>query len=529
MGTYVNPSNRQMQIALNDEIFVDKSMILTVLNKKFDTKGRFMCVSRPRRFGKTTVGDLISAFYSKGANSRAMFEKLKIAGEPNWDERLNKFNVIQFDINAFYSRYQDKGDIITHLTADVVREMVKEFPNIQINPDGKLSSAIISVFEETGVPFVVIIDEYDVLVREKIPSGEFRNYLAFLNDLFKSPDCGAAIGLAYMTGIMPIVKDRVESKLNNFHEYTMLDPQELAPYIGFTKPEVKELCEQFKIDYDECLRWYDGYDIAPGVSICNSNSVCRAITSHKFANYWNRTGAYAAISDYVKMNFDGVKEDIATMIGGGRVPVSISAFSNTLSDLGDKNRVFTYLIHLGYLTYKEKNSEGDGWASIPNGEIRNEWKTAIGDMKDMSKVVEMIRNSEELLEATLQRDEAAVAEALDKAHTYVTSAKYYNNEGALQSAVGLAYFSATSQYDINQELAAGYGFCDIAFKPYVKGAPGVIIELKMDQAPEFGLKQIKKNKYVEAMGSYRGPVYLVAVSYGKESKKHTCKIEVVER
>ena len=528
MGTYVNPGNRQMQKALNNEIFVDKSMILTVLNKKFDSEGCFMCVSRPRRFGKTMVGNLISAFYSKGADSRAMFEKLKIAKEPGWDERLNKFNVIKFDMNAFYSRYNESGDVTAMVNLLVVDEMREGFPDVTIRDGAPLAEAISEVFKRTEVPFVVIIDEYDVMVRERVSQKEFASYLSLLNSLFKSDDCGTAIALAYITGIMPIVKDRVESKLNNFIEYTMLKPQELAPYIGFTLEEVKELCDRFNVDYEECVRWYDGYRIAPTVSICNSNSVCRAISTGEFSNYWNRTGAYAAISDYVKMNFDGIKEDIATMIGGGSVPVKVGTFSNTLSDLGDKDRVFTYLIHLGYLVYCE-DSKRKGFCKIPNGEIRDEWENAISDMKDMSKVFEMTRNSDELLEATLQRDEAAVAEALDKAHTYVTSAKYYNNEGALQSAVGLAYFSATSQYDINQEVAAGYGFCDIAFKPYVKGAPGIIIELKMDQAPEVGLAQIKKNKYVDAMGSYRGPVYLVAVSYGKETKEHTCKIEVVER
>ena len=528
MGAYVNPGCDILQMDMSGDFYIDKSLIFTVLNKKFKTPSRFFCVSRPRRFGKTMVGNMISAFYSKGADSRAIFEKLKIAKVEDWDERLNKCNVIKIDLGEFYSRYSDTGDVIKSLKRVILDDMIKEFPDVDINTEAPFTEAIVSVFTKTQVPFVVIIDEYDVMVRERVSQKDFASYLSLLNDLFKSAACGSAIGLAYITGIIPIVRDRVQSKLNNFKEYTMLDPRELAPYIGFTLPEVKALCKKHKMDYEECLRWYDGYHIAPKVSICNSNSVCEAMTTHKFADYWSKTGAYAAISDYIRMDFEGIKEDIATMIGGGSVPVEVGTFTNVLSDLGDKDKVFTYLIHLGYLVYGE-DKKGKSFCKIPNGEIRTEWERAVKDMKDMGKVFEMIRGSDELLEATLQRDEAAVAEALDKAHTYVTSAKYYNNEGALQSAVGLAYFSATSQYDINQEVAAGYGFCDIAFKPYVKGAPGIIIELKMDQAPEVGLKQIKDNKYIEAMGSYRGPVYLVAVSYSKESKEHTCRIEVVER
>ena len=224
------------------------------------------------------------------------------------------------------------------------------------------------------------------------------------------------------------------------------------------------------------------------------------------------------------MDFDGIKEDIATMVGGGSVPVKVGTFSNTLSDLGDKNRVFTYLCHLGYLVYDDKTKT----CSIPNGEIRDEWDNAISDMKDMSPVFEMIQNSDRLLEATLQCDEQAVAEALDKAHKYVTSAQNYKNEGALQSAVGLAYFSATSRYDIHRELLAGDGFADIAFVPYVKGMPGIIIELKMNKTPEAGLAQIKKRGYASVFKRYHGPVYLVGISYGDRTEGHTCKIEKVE-
>ena len=528
MGIYVNPGNRQMQKALNDEIYVDKSMILKELNKKFDTGSCFMCVSRPRRFGKTMVGNLISAFYSRGADSRAIFEKLKFAGEPGWDERLNKFNVIQIDLGSFFSRYHETGNIIGKLTELVVKDMRKEFPDVEIPDDAPIAEALVDVYCETQIPFVVIIDEYDVMVREQVSQKEFQSYLELLNSLFKGAECCEAISLAYITGIMPIVRDRVQSKLNNFDEFTMLTPQELAPYIGFTTDEVKDLCAKHKIDYDECLRWYDGYRITPEVSICNSNSVCKALKTKVFDDYWSKTGAYDVINNYIRLDFENIKEDISTMIGGGRVEVNVTSFSNRLSDLNTKDKVFTYLIHLGYLVF-EKGSDGHTYCKIPNGEVRNEWKNAVEDMADLSQVFKMIRNSERLLQATIDRDEQAVADALDKAHEYVTSAQTYNNEGSLQSAVGLAYFSATSRYDINKELAGGRGFADIAFKPYVPGAPGIIIELKMDQPPEVGLAQIKKKGYIRALGSYTGPVYLVAISYGKESKKHKCKIEVVEK
>ena len=523
MGTYVNPGSDRLQMDMNSDFYVDKSLILNGLNKKFKTPYRFMCVSRPRRFGKTTVGNLISAFYSKGADARAIFEKLKIAETDNWDEHLNKFNVIKIDMNTFWDPINPKTTIPS-VTKKVLAEMQDEFPGV-LTDETSIPEAIDSIFKATRTYFVVIIDEYDVLIREKVPADVLTDYLTLMTKLFKADGASDAIALAYITGIIPIVRDRVGSKLNNFFEYTMLTPLELAPFIGFTNEEVKELCERYGMDYDECLRWYDGYHIAPKVSVCNSNSVCRALTTKRFDDYWTQTGAYTAISDYIEADYEGIREDIAKMVGGGSVELDPGTFLNTLDSIASKDDIFTYLIHLGYLAYCQE----DETCHIPNGEVRKEWERALRRTVNYKPVFDMIKGSKELLEATLQCDEQAVADALDKAHSYVTSAKYYNNEGSLQSAVGLAYFSATSKYDIEKEVAGGYGFADIAFKPYVKGAPGMIIELKMDQDPEVGLAQIKEKKYADALGHYRGPVYLVAISYGKESKKHTCKIEVVER
>ena len=520
MGMYVNPGNRKMQKALNDKIYVDKSEILTVLNERFDTENCFLCVSRPRRFGKTMVGNLISAFYSKGADSRAMFEKLKIAQTPNWDERLNKFNVLKIDMNAFYGRYKKNGNVITHLTADVVREMIKEFPDADIEPDCELSKAIIQAYGATEVPFVVIIDEYDVMVRERVPSAEFGEYLTLLNNLFKSDDCAEAIALAYITGIIPIVRDRIQSKLNNFKEFTMLRPQELARFIGFTFEEVKELCEQFNMDYDECLRWYDGYRIAPKVSVCNSNSVCEAMRSGQFDDYWTQTGAYTAINDYIDGNYEGIREDIAQMVGGGEVDVNPRTFLNTLDSIVSKDDVFTYLIHLGYLVYNQENKT----CSIPNGEIRMEWESALKRTVNYRPIVEMIENSKRMLAATLEGDADVLAQTLDKAHRDVTSPLTYNNEGSMQSAIGLAYFYARTQYTVVKEFHSGKGYADMAFIPYVPNLVPIVVEFKIDQNPERALKQIVDNCYTDAFKDLHGPAVLVGISYCKETKGHSCKI-----
>ena len=520
MGVYFNPGERRIQKILNNDIFVDKSLIISELNKKFDSEDGFLCVSRPRRFGKSVVGNLISAFYSRGADSRPIFEKLKIAQTPDWDRRLNKSNVIKIDMLDFWNTASDKHDVLPELTSAVVGEMRDDYPGVVREEDDTVAKAMKRIYAETGVPFVVIIDEYDVLIREAAAQPVLADYLLFLGSLFKAGAAAEAISLAYLTGIIPIVRDRVQSKLNNFLEYTMIEPQELAPYIGFTPDEVKSLCETYGMDFDECLRWYDGYHIAPDVSVCNSNSVCRAMTKRKFADYWTQTGAYTAVSDYVTLNFEGLRDDVTAMMGGQWVEVDTGSFLNTLTDIRNRDDVLTYLIHLGYLAY----DDATGTCHIPNGEIRQEWVRALNVAPSYASVMRVVKASRQLLADTLAGDEEAVAAGLDKAHQEAASPLTYNNEGALQAAIGLAYFFAASEYTIIKELPAGKGYADMAFIPFVKGRPAMVVELKMDGGTSAAMEQMVERRYADALSAFEGDVLRVAVSYDRESKRHACKI-----
>lgn len=523
MGTYVNPDDGRMQTNMRGGIYVDKSLILTELNKLYDAERRFVCVSRPRRFGKTIVGNLISAYYSHGADSRSTFAKLRIAQTKDWDLRLNGSNVIHLDLNAFYNRYIGDGGVIAKMTRLVASEMATEFPDVDLSADLPLSEAVIRVHRKTGVKFIFIIDEYDVFVRQNAPEGEFAPYLRLLNDLFKSSDCGAAIALAYLTGIIPIVRDKVQSKLNNFDEYTMLSPMELSPYIGFTLPEVKELCESRGMDYGECLKWYDGYHLADDVSVCNSNSVYRAIRTGEYGNYWTTTGSYEAVSDYIGLNFDGTKDCVVEMLRGGNAPVNVASFLNSLDKIRNRDDVFTYLIHLGYLAYDRKTKT----CHIPNGEMFEEWQVALNSLDDYKAVVETLSNSRRLMEATWDGDAATVARMLDVAHRGVTSPRTYNNEGSLQSAIGLAYIYAQSFYNVVKELPAGNGYADMAFLPMPEaaGKPAIIVELKMDKSADTALDQIRRRDYPAAIAQYAGEALLVGVSYSRKGKRHACVIE----
>ena len=527
MGLYLNPNADAFQMALNSEIYVDKSLVLAELNKLACTQGNFVCISRPRRFGKSMVGNLISAYYSKGCDTRAIFSQMKIGQTPDYDKYLNKLNVIKLDLNEWYQNAKKKGQhtcLINKIDESVAEEFREQFSNIPFSEDdNSIDKCILKVYKLTGEKFVIIIDEYDVLVRENVPQELFGNYLSFLNGLFKGTTIRPAIALAYITGIMPIVRDKVQSKLNEFSEYTMLRPAQFAGTIGFTEEEVKGLCEKYSVDYDECLRWYDGYKMSDTVKVCNPLSVVNAVTRGEFDSYWSATGSFEALRDYILMDFEGIRQDVVSMISGASVPVNVLKFQNTLDSINSKDNAFTYLIHLGYLAYNRKEKT----CHIPNEEVRIEWINSIEDSSDYKKVMAVVNASKRLLDDTINGNEEAVARALDAAHTEVTNPLTYNDEHCFQSAICLAYFYANTRYTLIKELPTGKGYADLVLVPYLPNIPALVIELKHNKSAESAIEQIKKRNYCQALDQYYDNLLFVGINYDEKTKEHTCKIERV--
>ena len=276
MGLYVNPNNVNFQMALNSSIYVDKSMLIAEINRLVKTNKRFVCVSRSRRFGKTMAGNMLSAYFSKGCDSRDQFANLKIAKDPSFEKYLNKLNVIKLDVNAFYSKYGPKADLVALFSASIRTELKAAFPSVLIPDDEPLAGCLEKIYAFTNEQFVVIIDEYDVLVRERVSESVFKSYLNFLNAMFKNDNLAPAIALAYLTGILPVVRDKVQSKLNVFREYTMVGASRLSEFVGFTAEEVQALCQENGLDFEECKRWYDGYNLN-GIEIYSPNSIVEAI------------------------------------------------------------------------------------------------------------------------------------------------------------------------------------------------------------------------------------------------------------
>ena len=524
MGRFVNPDNSAFQAALNSRIYVDKTGLIACMNNILDSTDAYICNSRPRRFGKSYAANMLAAYYSKGASSEEMFSKLDIGKTPDFKRHLNKYDVIHIDIQWFLTNCDDKDKVVGYITKIVLDELKDVYPDILPSEVLSLPDALSRVRNKTGQKFVIIIDEWDVLIRDEAANKKVQDdYIRFLRSMFKGIEPTKYIQLAYLTGILPIKKERTQSALNNFREYSMLNAGPLASYIGFTENEVKELCRVYNKDFTEVKRWYDGYQLG-AYQVYNPNAVVNTMIDGNFQSYWSATASYYSIVPLINMDFDGLKTSIIEMLSGASVDVDVASFQNYISNIVNKDDVLTYLIHMGYLAY----SADSKMAFVPNEEIRQELLRATR-RKQWNELMVFQRESERLLDATLDMDGTSVAEQIEKIHEEYVSAIQYNNENSLSSVLAVAYLSAMQYYfKPVRELPTGRGFADFVFIPkpeYKNDYPALIVELKWNKSAKSALQQIKDKKYPNAIKNYTGAILLVGINYNKENKKHECMIE----
>ena len=526
MGSYLNPGNFSFRGSLRSKIYVDKSELIAKTNEVLYTEQKYICVSRPRRFGKSMAANMLAAYYDRSENTEELFQNLSISKDRSYKENLNQYDVIKINMQEFLSMSETVEEMLQMLKDYLVLDFKEAFREIQFRDEKNLIQVMKDVFSHTRCPFVILIDEWDCLFREYKQNKEAqKKYLDFLRAWLKDKDY---VALAYMTGILPIKKYGSHSALNMFTEYSMTNPREMAEYFGFTEVEVKKLCERFHRNFEETRAWYDGYEL---VTVDGEEKICYSMYSPKsvvdvmlsgvFDNYWNQTETYEALKSYIKLNFDGLKDAIIRMLAGERVQVNIGTFSNDMTSFHGKDDVLTLLIHLGYLSYHWP----DKTVTIPNKEVSQEYINAISTM-DWAEVTRSVEDSKMLLEALWNMDEKAVAAGIDKAHREI-SILQYNNENALSCTINLAFYFAREYYTIIRELPTGKGFADICFIPRKihLDKPAVIIELKWDKTAQGAIRQIKEKQYVDALDEYRGELLLVGINYDKGTKMHTCVIE----
>ena len=520
MGTYINLGNAGFQRVRNSE-YVDKSGLIAIVNSTLFTERSFSCVSRSRRFGKSIAAKMLCAYYDHSCDSRALFADLAIASDPSFEKHLNKYPVIFLDLTSFISE-RDNDNIVDKMDATLLADVVKAYPDVAAEDGDRLMDYLLRVTETKGEQFIFIIDEWDAICREYAPGTEVMDrYVGWLRRMFKSMDGARVFAGVYMTGILPIKKYKTQSAMNNFTEYSMVEPRKMASYFGFTKDEVKALAEKHGMDFDELEKWYDGYQIGDDLSMFNPNSVMQAIDAGRCRSFWASTASYDTVAHYIQMNYEGLKDDVVRMLAGERCAVDPTGFQNDMSVIQSKDDVLTVLIHLGYLSYDWKESE----CYIPNKEVAGEMVNAV-KLNNWSHVAYAIEKSKQLLRATIEGNEEAVARGVDVAHDENTSILSYNDENSLACVLSLAYYYASNDYIIHRELASGKGFADLVLIPRKNVAsPAIVIELKYDKAVNTAIEQIKQRQYPAKVSQYTDNLLLVGITYERDTKQHHCCIE----
>ncbi len=131
MGLYLNPDNQEFYNAVNNsKIYVDKTNLIKYTNSILFGEQKNMCVSRPRRFGKSMAANMLVAYYSKGCNSKELFSELNIANDADFEKHLNKYNLIHLNMQQFLSRTYSIKDMIDLISKKVTRELKRQFLNI---------------------------------------------------------------------------------------------------------------------------------------------------------------------------------------------------------------------------------------------------------------------------------------------------------------------------------------------------------------------------------------------------------------
>lgn len=524
MAMFVNPDNSAFQVALNSEIYVDKTGMLEYTNKVMNTLQGYICNSRPRRFGKSVTANMLAAYYSRGCDSKEMFSTLKISESIGFKKNINKYDVIHLDIQWCIEPAGGSENVVSYITEKTICELREYYPNELSEKIKSLPEALSVINSMNGTKFIIIIDEWDIIIRDEANNKKVQDeYINFLRAMFKGVEPTKYIGIAYLTGILPIKKLKTQSALNNFKQYTMLTPGPLAEYIGFTEEEVKKLCDRYGQDFYKVKRWYDGYKLGR-YHIYNPNAVVSLMIEGEFRSYWSETGSYRIIVPLINMDFDGLKSAVIEMLAGGSVEIDVTSFQNDTVNFEDKDDILTYLIHLGYLAYNQKRE----MAFVPNEEIREELFRAI-KKKKWNEFIEFQQKSLELLEATLELDSVRVAAEIEEIHTNYASAIQYNDENSLSSVLSIAYLGAMQYYfKPVRELPTGKGFADFIFIPkpeHINNYPAIVVELKWDKKAETAIKQIKDKNYPDVVKQYTGDILLVGISYEKKTKQHECTIE----
>ena len=518
MSIYLN-TNKSLEMykrLINTEYFVDKSMIIEKTSKLINTANNYLCITRPRRFGKSSVADMLAAYYSKAVESKEIFDSLKISNVYGYENHLNKYNVINISFNTIPDKDKTYDKYIGLIQSGIIDDIKNKYPHIEIKDYYNISH----ILQATEEKFIFIFDEWDYIFNNKLFVENQNDFLEFLRNILKDQPY---VALCYMTGVLPIKKYSSGSALNMFDEFTFLRDRQFGQYFGFTEEEVLKLCENGKMDFKNLENWYNGYTTAKGIKVYNPRSVVKALENESCESYWTRTGAMDEVAEYLKYNTLEIRDDVIQMVSGSEIDITIKEeFRAGQEEPKTKKEIYSAMIVLGFLSYY------DGYLKIPNKELLQEFENALED-ESFGYVSEIIKSSRKVLKATVNYDTETIVKILHDIHNSEIPILKYNDENSISYVINLAYLSARDTYRIEREEKSGKGFTDFSFHPRRRNDTPFIVELKKDDTPENAIKQIRKKEYVQKFRQeYKDrKILAVGICYNSETKEHSCEIEEI--
>lgn len=536
MGMFINSviPYEKYKMVVSDRYFVDKTALLGELLEVLGKEQRFFCITRPRRFGKTVMANMIASFFGKAKDSRDLFDPLEISKLNQYNTHLNQHDVIFIDFSEVPKGCDSYTKYISRIENGLYQDLQEMYSDMKLEKEYGVWDLLSFLFEKKGVKFVLVIDEWDAVFQMPfIKEEDKKAYLLFLKSLLKGK---AYLELVYMTGVLPIAKYSSGSELNMFMEYNMETKVRFGEYFGFSDSEVDRLYEQYlqiekqpKITRDSLREWYDGYHTAAGKRLYNPRSVICALQDNQLSNYWTSSGPYDEIFYYVRNDIDHIRNDLALMVTGEGIEARIEEFAASSMELKTKNQIYSALVVYGLLTYD------DGYVLIPNKELMLKYEELLQSESSLGYVYQLAKKSMQMLKATLLGDTEKMEEILEYAHDTETPILSYNSEVELSAVVNLVYLAARDKYRVEREDKVGKGYVDFIFYPLKMWEDCLILELKVDHTPEEAIQQIKEKKYVlrfyGKLGEtlkYTGRVLAVGIGYDKETKKHSCRVEVLK-
>lgn len=537
MGIYLNSADAYSMYKSETAkpYFVDKSKMLEELFPLVEEGNNFICITRPRRFGKTVAANMLGAFFAKSCYSGDIFDSLQIAEAAGYRKHLNQHDVIYIDFSEIDDECSCYSSYIKTIKEVLREDLHMAYPDIAFRENGNVAEDLKRIYARTNKKFVFVLDEWDAIFHVSFVTEKDKEaYLRFLRGLLKGK---AYVSLAYMTGILPIAKYSSGSELNMFLEYTMASEERFGEYFGFTETEVDMLHERYlartrepRVTREGLRTWYDGYHTLAGERMYNPRSVVASLTNNNLGNYWTSAGPYDEIFYYIERNIADVRDDLALMVAGEAVTAKIREYAATSMNLLTKDEIFSAMVVYGFLSYE------NGKVFIPNKELMDKFADMIQKENSLGYVYRLARESERMLEATLAGDVKTMEEVLAYAHDTEVPLLSYNSETELSAIVNLVYLSARDIYDIQREDKSGVGYVDFIFYPIVDMSRDcMILELKVGHTADEALGQIKERKYalrfkgkLGEKPKYTGRILAVGIAYDKETKQHQCKVEVLE-